>query len=147
MECPCWCWREITKWEMRMNGELEFTDWLKLRFPRGCPTSFDIDDVEMAFRAGKSIAATQPQAPQGGVTEWFPIKTAPKDGSTVILGGADCGTGEGFWHDGSECYGHRGGAGWFWECDRSGLLTASNTCPTHWMPLPAAPKTEEGEKQ
>lgn len=84
----------------------------------------------------KRAALSQP------VAVWQPIETALKDGSTVIIGGADCGTGEGFWNDGSECYGHRGGAGWFWESDRNGLLTASNAHPTHWMPLPTAPKEQ-----
>lgn len=52
-----------------MSAELKFTDWLKLRFPRGCPTDFDMLDLEMAFRAGESVGATQPQAPQGAVTD------------------------------------------------------------------------------
>lgn len=71
--------------------------------------------------------------------EWQPIETAPKDGRMVLLaesGYVECG----FWHDGSECYGHRGGAGWFSEEDRHNLLTARNVHPTHWMPLPAPPQ-------
>lgn len=107
------------------------------------------DECNDSWAAWQAALATQPQAPQGAVTGWRPISSAPKDGSTAIIGGADCGTGEGFWSDGKECYGHRGGAGWFWEGDRSRLLIASNAHPTHWQPLPAAPKTEtpEGDKQ
>ena len=72
------------------------------------------------------------------VPKWQPIETAPKDG-TVLL--SDGGTvGEGFWHDGSKCRGHRGGEGWFWETDRCELLIASNAHATHWMPLPSPPE-------
>lgn len=49
-----------------MSEQMHFSEWLNLRFPRECPTSFDVEDLEMAFRAGKSVGATQPQAPQGG---------------------------------------------------------------------------------
>ena len=70
--------------------------------------------------------------------EWQPIETAPKDGETVILGAPDFVT-TGFYHDGSACYGHRGGAGFFDESDRFDLLTARNVHPTHWMPLPPPP--------
>ena len=73
------------------------------------------------------------------MSEWQPISTAPKDGTSVLLAGTRS-VGEGFWDDGSECYGHRGGAGWFWEGDRGSLLTASNAIVTHWMPLPEPPK-------
>lgn len=73
---------------------------------------------------------------------WRPIESAPRDGSMVLLTDGhyvDCG----FYHDGSECYGHRGGAGFFAEEDRGNLLTASNFHATHWMPLPEPPKGGE----
>lgn len=69
---------------------------------------------------------------------WQPIETAPTDGSTVLLA-EDGYVTAGFYHDGSECYGHRGGAGFFDEADRTQLLTASNVHATHWRPMPAAP--------
>jgi hypothetical protein len=71
---------------------------------------------------------------------WLPIDSAPKNGNTVLLAEGDyvdCG----FWHDGSECHGHRGEAGWFSEDDRANLLIASNVHPTHWMPFPEPPST------
>jgi hypothetical protein len=77
------------------------------------------------------------------MSEWQPIETAPKDGSTVLLAEGnyvDCG----FWNDGAECYGHRGGAGWFSEDDRNNLLIASNIHPTHWMKFPDPPKLSTG---
>jgi hypothetical protein len=73
---------------------------------------------------------------------WQPIETAPagtEDGILICTEGFPGSTEEVFWHDGSECYGHRGEAGWFSESDRGNLLTASNAHGTHWMPLPAAP--------
>ena len=134
---------------MSEQMEKDFAAWIERKIP-GVRKDFPAHVLfSKEWDGWQAALATQPQAPQGAVTGWQPISSAPKDGSTVIIGSADCGTGEGFWNDGSECYGHRGGAGWFWECDRNGLLTASNTYPTHWQPLLAAPKTEtpEGEKQ
>ena len=69
---------------------------------------------------------------------WQPIETAPKDGSMVLLSDGTY-VDAGFYHDGSGCYGHRGGAGFFCEEDRGNLLTASNFQATHWMPLPPPP--------
>lgn len=79
--------------------------------------------------------------------QWQPIETAPteineltKCGEPVLLGGQGW-VETGFYHDGSDCYGHRGEAGWFaledWGKDK--LLCASNIYPTHWRPLPAPP--------
>lgn len=72
------------------------------------------------------------------MSEWQPIETAPKDGSMVLLSDGTY-VDAGFYHDGSACYGHRGGAGFFCEEDRGNLLTASNFPATHWMPLPQPP--------
>lgn len=58
--------------------------------------------------------------------KWKPIADAPHDNADIILLIADNSRGSAFWHDGSECYGHRGKAGWFWSEDRGNLLTASN---------------------
>lgn len=69
---------------------------------------------------------------------WQSMEYAPKDQGVLLTDGHT--VGEGFWHDGSECYGHRGGEGWFWESDRANLLIASNAEPTGWMPLPSPPK-------
>jgi hypothetical protein len=84
-----------------------------------------------AWQASRTAALEEAAA-------WQPIETAPKDAESLLLAEEDYVT-TGFWHDGSECYGHRGGAGWFSEDDRCSLLTARNIHPTHWKPLPAAP--------
>lgn len=82
---------------------------------------------------------------------WLPIESAPREiepntkcGEVIMLGGPGWAS-QGFYHDGSHCYGHRGEAGFFdsedWGPDR--LLTASNVHPTHWQPMiepPAAPE-------
>ena len=99
-------------------------------------------DEDMATAARAYLAAL-PAAGDG----WRPIESAPRDGNEILLGiaepnGAVC---AGFWHDGSECYGHQGGAGWFSEDDRCNLLTASNWHPTHWQPLPLPPQPKENE--
>lgn len=71
---------------------------------------------------------------------WQPIETAPIGTPETILLSDGKFVGEGFWHDGSQCHGHAGQAGWFWESDRVGLLTADNAFATHWMPLPEPPQ-------
>lgn len=71
--------------------------------------------------------------------KWESIETAPRDGTSVILSDGFT-VGEGFWSDGSECYGHRGVAGFFWECDRGNLHVADNAYATYWMPFPEPPK-------
>lgn len=89
----------------------------------------------------KEAAATTEESrmpDKDGMMEWQPIETAPKDDLVLLSDGFT--VGEGFWHDGSECYGHRGIAGWFWESDRANLLIASNAHATHWMPLPPPPE-------
>lgn len=68
-------------------------------------------------------------APQG-VPVWLPIETAPKDGTEVLVGHKDGSQAVVFWQ-----YRKRTGtAGW-----RDGDCDLINW-PTHWMPLPAAPK-------
>lgn len=110
----------------------------------------DYGKIQAVLLAYESMKATQPAAaaPDG----WLPIDSAPRDisdvtkcGEVVLLGG-DGWVSQGFYHDGSKCYGHRGEAGFFdsedWGEDR--LLIASNVHPTHWMPLPAAPANGGG---
>lgn len=70
---------------------------------------------------------------------WLPIESAPQNERESVLVSDGQAVGEAFWHDGSQCYGHRGKAGWFWEADRDSLLTASNAHVTHYRPLPAPP--------
>jgi hypothetical protein len=103
-------------------------------FPMGAARSFQRSEHEMPF--GFPLAAVM------GVfapwATWQPIDTAPKGDNVLLSDGAT--VGEGFWHDGSQCHGHRGGPGWFWESDRGDLLIASNAHATHWMPLPGPPE-------
>lgn len=62
---------------------------------------------------------------------WLPIETAPKDETRVDLwcGGmfrfANC-----VWSEEDNC----------WEDDWGHLLKATTVAPTHWMPIPPAPK-------
>lgn len=83
-------------------------------------------------RVDEALAVLSAHADRAG---WQPIETAPKDGSMVLLTDGSY-VDAGFYHDGSACYGHRGGAGFFAEEDRGSLLTASNFMATHWQPLP-----------
>ena len=113
----------------------EETTFIVNRLSDGSYSSLHTEQAWIIWQAAK-------REPLGG---WQDISTAPKDGSEILLAVNDF-VGAGFYHDGSECYGHRGGAGWFEECDRGELLTAHNVYATHWQPLPAPPKQGESNE-
>lgn len=61
---------------------------------------------------------------------WQPIETAPRDGTSVLLLGRGGRHADGFWEP--KAYACNGC--WVWpyvKCE-----------PSHWMPLPVAPKPE-----
>lgn len=64
------------------------------------------------------------------MTEWQPISTAPKDGTTIIIWDKDHGCMIVEW-----MYGE-------WHCSHDGEDMYGPE-PTHWMPLPAPPKENE----
>lgn len=66
------------------------------------------------------------------MSEWQPIKTAPKREAVIIY--ADGIVGEGDW----KYYGEDEDQGWWWANldDEYG----QRIYPTHWMPLPEPPK-------
>lgn len=94
-------------------------------------------------------------------SEWRPIATAPKDGQPIILGRAGnddvCPfSGQGRWyeedHDGPDNMGHDAGflddEFQFFRCARSfgnPAYQSTGTQPTHWMPLPKPPNTDQPE--
>lgn len=71
------------------------------------------------------------------ISEWQPIETAPKDGTQVLLYEVDedgleiIFVGEYQSSRDEDCYGSK------WTCTE---YDAFNHYPTHWMPLPKAPK-------
>ncbi|MGI9292383.1 MAG: DUF551 domain-containing protein [Pseudomonadales bacterium] len=69
------------------------------------------------------------------MTDWQPIETAPKDGTWVLLGGCEFGyiIQTARWYD-------WGVQGWEW-----GDYSNRGFKPTHWMPLPEPPKTDEDQ--
>jgi hypothetical protein len=72
--------------------------------------------------------------------QWQPIETAPRDGSSVIIGCAGKGSGEGVY---ATEPGWKGWPepGWYWVGEDADLARPIE--PTHWMPLPPPPKGEE----
>lgn len=88
-------------------------------------------DVKCAACDGKGLVdALWPEPPQ-----WQPISTAPRDGTPILCFSPDA-LGQGFsdqsgidvlwWEDGN------------WTYDGDSRVTID--LPTHWMPLPRAPK-------
>jgi len=78
----------------------------------------------IAFEAG---AARKRDA----IPEWQPIETAPRGVLEILLRSPNGKIANGYW--GQEC--NRGKGAWVWPYVKSE--------PSHWMPLPAAPKGEE----
>lgn len=79
------------------------------------------------------------------MSEWYPIETAPKDGTRVLLFYPKCGEyGQDnviFGEFDSDKYAKNPRP--FWSNDRRGLYGTLQTRaqqPTHWMPLPGPPK-------
>ncbi len=70
---------------------------------------------------------------------WQPIDTAPKDGSSIILGYARSHSEEGRWVSDPD-RNHWGETGWFATDDD--VLCVHPSHPSHWMPLPAPPEVE-----
>jgi hypothetical protein len=83
--------------------------------------------------------------------DWLPIETAPKDATPVILAvtGGPRGPvlGEARWHD--DDY----GGDWWWAGTSPGDYGCSSISeiqfgkPTHWMPMPPAPKDQCGQTE
>lgn len=73
--------------------------------------------------------------------EWQPIETAPKKTAVLVFMGGEVYEGVLTWEEGYEKY-----AGWsfpFADAHGCGCCAGGNDHPTHWMPLPAPPKTGE----
>ena len=71
--------------------------------------------------------------------KWQPIETAPKDGTEILVFCPYEGVGSVFWRKSKN--NHRGG----WQVcsfDVADFETNAEPCPTHWLPLPAAPTPE-----
>lgn len=78
--------------------------------------------------AGKPVN----HSPDVGNMVWQPIETAPKDGKRILLSDPYSGVGDGYYCN---------LRWWFYECGDDWYSEECN--PTHWMPLPAAPKAGE----
>lgn len=84
----------------------------------------------------------------GAAPSWQPIETAPKDGSAVLLSRPDSG---GSWIGKYEPVyqsGYRPDNPWFSLMLNRDYLSKplKSSAPTHWMPLPAAPQMDKGNK-
>jgi hypothetical protein len=87
-----------------------------------CVRLYTADQVR-AYAKEYAAAPSQPAA-----AEWQPIETAPKNGVFIVVLG---------------CYPHSGApetVRWFEDCWDAGGDGYAIGEPTHWMPLPAAPK-------
>jgi hypothetical protein len=103
--------------------------------------------IERCSECGKQewrITADPPEAEPQPAPAWLPIETAPKDGTEVILGGGDTvETGSWQHHEPAtesgvevEC---GVPAGWYGYV----RFAPGEGQPTHWMPLPAAPRAPQ----
>lgn len=77
------------------------------------------------------------QAGNVQVPGWLPIESAPKDGTGVLVycpKSLTVPVTGGYWEDHPEC-----------KCWIAGGYMQKVFPPTHWIPLPAAPSTKEGQ--
>lgn len=116
------------------------------RYP-GVPLMYLEDDTAYGWAAWQAALAAQPQAPQG--SEWLPIETAPKvfgDGAKPMFVVCAFNVRNGF--TGGKPYTTDPYCVWA-QKDGGYMRWPHKFSPTHWQPLPAAPKTEtpEGDKQ
>lgn len=79
------------------------------------------------------------------MTEWQSIETAPKDGTTILIGGHQLLHAHGFgictarWQTKWEAENGDGIAWWKVEDGKFGPYDLRGPSPTHWMPLPDPP--------
>jgi hypothetical protein len=95
-----------------------------------------VNEIVDAIRALSALAS--PPGPQDG---WRPIETAPKDGRDIILGGCKIGPSVRVAHWGAGAYNRKTKS---YDLDWTSV-TAFGFAPTHWQPLPVAPKPEATE--
>jgi len=91
------------------------------------------------------IAATstlQAQCERQRVAEWQPIETAPTMRNVLLF--ADTSTEEMRNHKIGSGYFSTGQEQWIWEGE---LVREWSYKPSHWMPLPAAPASLDGESK
>lgn len=78
------------------------------------------------------------------MSDWQPIETAPKDGTPVLVWEYYTGISVADWGETSVYSDRKRGKGMDWCvgqcCDENDRNIRHTVEPTHWMPLPEAPK-------
>ena len=91
-----------------------------------------------AHAIDRSPERVEKQAGDVQVPGWLPIESAPKDGTGVLVycpKSLTVPVTGGYWEDHPEC-----------KCWIAGGYMQKVFPPTHWIPLPAAPSTKEGQQ-
>ena len=87
------------------------------------------------------------------MSEWQPIKTAPKDGTLIWLGSTEA-MRLGFWTQGKEFENHGTIDGGWRDMStaeeeartgKTGMQSDLHFAPTHWQPTPKPPKMENDQ--
>jgi len=120
----------VEEWPADMPPRL-FEVWRSKRF---------FVEVFRRARSGVISAVIRPTPPSTPGT-WQPIATAPKDGTRVILYKFTPPgwyiVGHGYWFAGQD-----GSCGWIARAFNGDVGSLGLAYPSHWMPLPHAPKNE-----
>jgi hypothetical protein len=90
-------------------------------------------------KAIKSAIAALPAPAGESVTGWQPIETAPKDGTEIWAFNGEQARMKWFDADDQD----EGYSLWIWADELSCDVDPSPEQPTHWQPLPAAPRKSE----
>ena len=119
--------------EARLEVFTRLEDW-------GSFGSDEMGEIATLIRALRSALTASEQQ-----RTWQPIETAPKDGTSILIYGGTYNDNEGYYHD-MEC---RFPTLAFWSGNYMPHWHGDNLDghdrwnvhqPTHWMPLPEAPK-------
>lgn len=136
--------RELLAAEWEADGQVMLSGMIRL----GHPAAINNEHTQRTLRAIEAALRLSAGA------DWQPIETAPKDGTKILIWRDGWDYAPVAWRDAIDCDEGSFGA---WVFADHLCLGVGDGClgwnediedghmPTHWMPLPAAPRHEPGE--
>jgi hypothetical protein len=119
------------------NDHLTWAEWLAYVAKHGTSSTL-LRDIEACRRRADAVLALLilRDAPRDAGDGWRPIETAPKDGTSILIGRAERGVMFAYWYGPQECFCEHHTDQDIWEEHKQ---------PTHWRPIPAPPSSNPTE--